>query len=273
MSDSNSSNDTSKKDSQESRKAVREQFGRNAESYVTSTPHARGRSLTRLTEVIDAQPDWQVLDVATAAGHTAFAFAPRVAHVRATDITEEMLELARKQAKERGLDNVTVEYADAEDLPYDDDSFDLVTCRIAAHHLVDVSPFMAQATRVLRPGGLLAVVDNVVPEDAPGDYVNGFEKLRDPSHGRCLSMTEWREQFNIAGLQMVHQETIDKEMVFEDWAARHDVFMQSFLRAMLSEVGGEAARFLRPETRGEQTIFYLREGLLVGRVRSGSAKK
>lgn len=247
---------------------IREQFGKNASSYVTSTPHARGRSLTRLTEVIDALPDWQVLDVATAAGHTAFAFAPRVAHVRATDITDEMLEVARKQAKERGLDNVTVEYADAEALPYDDGSFDLVTCRIAAHHFVDVGPFLGQATRVLRPGGLLAVVDNVVPEGPPGDYVNGFEKLRDPSHGRCLSMTEWRAQFSIAGVELVHQETIDKEMVFEDWAARHDVFMQSFLRAMLSEVGGEAAGFLRPESRGEQTVFTLREGLLVGRTRS-----
>lgn len=244
---------------------IRQQFGKNAAAYATSKPHARGKSLARLTELIDAQPTWNVLDVATAAGHTAFAFAPRVARVWATDITDEMLALAKKQAQERSLDNVTVEYADAEDLPYDDASFDLLTCRIAAHHFVEVGPFMAQAVRVLQPGGILAVVDNVVPHGPPGAYVNGFEKLRDPSHGRCLSMDEWRQAFTDAGLELTHEETITKQMDFEAWAARHDTVMQSYLRALLSEASGEAAAFLQPHTKDGKTTFHLREGLLIGR--------
>src|SRR5690242_18432848 len=120
--------------SEESKELVQKQFGAHAAAYATSRPHAQGASLKRLVELTQPQPNWQVLDVATAAGHTAYAFAPHVAHVTATDITPEMLPVAAKLAAERGITNVTLEIADAEALPYADSSFDLVTCRIAPHH-------------------------------------------------------------------------------------------------------------------------------------------
>ena len=71
-----------------------------------------------------------MLDVATGAGHTALAFAPHVAKVTATDITEEMLAETRKLAESRGLANVKTLTANAEDLPFPDASFDLVVCRL-----------------------------------------------------------------------------------------------------------------------------------------------
>lgn len=246
------------------RQSIKEQFGANAASYAVSKVHAKGASLARLVEMTAAQPDWLVLDIATAAGHTAFAFAPHVAHVWATDITPEMLAVAEQQAQERGLKNITVEYADAEDLPYDAGKFDLVTCRIAPHHFVNVAPFMRESARVLKPGGILAIVDNVVPEGAAGDYVNAFEKFRDPSHGRCLSMDEWREAYAEAGLTLLQEDALDKEMPFEFWAKRHDATTVRYLRSMLSEVGGEAAAFLRPQFEKGKTTFYLREGIFIG---------
>jgi ubiquinone/menaquinone biosynthesis C-methylase UbiE len=246
------------------KKLVQEQFGAHAAAYIHSKPHAKGESLGRLVELVAPQPDWQVLDVATGAGHTAFAFAPLVGHVWATDMTAEMLDIAQQQAAARGLANVTAEYAEAEALPYADGRFHLVTCRIAAHHFADVGRFMAEAARVLRPGGVLAVVDNVVPVGPAGDYVNAFEKLRDPSHGRCLSLAEWEEAYQAAGLVLTQAETLDKKMEFAPWAARHDAVMQRYLRAMLTEVKGEAAEFLRPSITEEGMTFYLREGILMG---------
>ena len=70
-----------------SKELVQKQFGEHAEAYATSRVHAQGASLKRLVELIQPQADWRVLDVATAAGHTAYAFAPHVAHVTATDLT------------------------------------------------------------------------------------------------------------------------------------------------------------------------------------------
>lgn len=246
------------------RESIKEQFGANAASYAVSKVHAKGASLARLVELVPAQPNWLVLDIATAAGHTAFAFAPHVARVWATDITPEMLAVAQEQAQERGVQNVTVEYADAEDLPYDAGKFDLVTCRIAPHHFGNVQPFMQEAARVLKPGGILAIVDNVVPEGPAGDYVNAFEKLRDPSHGRCLSMDEWREAYTRVGLSIEAEDVLEKAMPFEFWAKRHDANTRRFLRAMLSEVGGEAAVFLHPQFEDGTITFYLREGVFVG---------
>ena len=83
--------------------SVQAQFGPNAAKYATSRVHAKGASLARLVELIEPQAEWTVLDVATAAGHTAFVFAPHVAHVLATDVTPEMLAVAFDLAAEKGI--------------------------------------------------------------------------------------------------------------------------------------------------------------------------
>jgi SAM-dependent methyltransferase len=258
---------------------VRRQFGANAAAYVSSPTHAQGASLARLVELADPQPTWRVLDVATAAGHTALAFAPRVAAVVGLDLTPEMLPLAARLAAERGAANVAFAVGDVDDLPFDS-AFDLVTCRIAAHHFADIGRFLAGAARVLRPGGLLAVVDNVVPgsrlrgkqadrQRQAGAYVNAFEKLRDPSHVRCLSFEEWADALAAVGLAVTAAETIDKRLTFETWVARAGwgattPEMQTRLRAMLLQAPEAARAFLDPRVEGV-TTFRLREGIFVAR--------
>jgi ubiquinone/menaquinone biosynthesis C-methylase UbiE len=246
---------------------VRRQFGAHADAYVTSAVHAKGASLARLVELVDPQPGWQALDIATGAGHTALAFAPRVTHVIASDITPEMLPTARKLAADRGVTNIASEIADAEDLPFEDGSFDLVTCRIAPHHFLHMDRFLSQAWRVLRAGGVLGVVDNVVPAGAAGEYVNRFEKLRDPSHHRALALDEWQEAFSVAGFEAVHAETAAKRMEFEPWAERMgaaaDVIAE--LRDMLENAPAAAADYLQPSTDDGKLFFYLTEAIVIGR--------
>ena len=244
---------------------VQREFGANAATYVTSATHAKGASLERLVALTVPQPEWAVLDIATGAGHTAFLFAPHVRQVWATDITPEMLEQVRQQVSTRSTGNVTVEIADAEQLPYSDSRFDLVTCRIAPHHFAAPERFVAEAARVLKPGGLLAVVDNIVPHGVAGDYVNAFEKLRDPSHVRCLSMEEWQALFADASLDAEHAETLSKRVEFPTWAARHNANMQRYLLALLQQATGEAADYLQPHLNESPVTFRLWEGLLVGR--------
>jgi ubiquinone/menaquinone biosynthesis C-methylase UbiE len=255
---------------------VQEQFGANAAAYVTSTVHAQGASLTRLVERVAPSPDWRILDVATAAGHTALAFAPYVATAVGLDLTPQMLPLAAQLAGERGAANLTFTVGDVDDLPFADGTFDAVTCRIAPHHFPDISRFIAEAARVLRPKGVLAVVDNVVPgsrlrgkkadkQREAGAYVNAFEKLRDPSHVRCLSYEEWLDALTAEGLTVEVQETLDKRLTFETWAARHTPEMQTRLRVLLLRAPAAVAEFLDPRLNTGLTTFRLREGLFVAR--------
>ena len=184
-----------------SKTLVQEQFGKTAASYLTSTPHALGKSLERLVALTSPQKNWHALDIATGGGHVAYAFAPHVARVWATDITQEMLDLVKAEAHKRGLANIRTAYAKAESLPFEDESFDLVTCRIAPHHFDSIPEFLAEVHRVLKPNGLFAVVDNVVPQGSVGDYVNAFERFRDPSHLRAWTMDEWRAALKEAWLR------------------------------------------------------------------------
>ncbi len=246
-----------------SKKSILKQFGDNAPSYAVSKVHAQGGSLNRLVELLGPQPDWRVLDIATGAGHTALTFAPHVAQVLATDITPEMLEQVELLVEEQDLDNVLIETADAQDLPYPEHSFHLVTCRIAAHHFSDIPGFVQESTRVLKPGGQLAIVDNIVPDGPVGDYINAFGKLHDPSHGRCLSILEWLEIAEAAGLSLVHQETIAKQMDFDFWAQRHDENGLRYLKSMLTQGNAGVQEFLKPAVADRRTHFQLIEGIFI----------
>lgn len=262
-----------------SKKLVQQQFGDKAAAYATSTVHAKGASLGRLVELLKPQPHWHALDIATAAGHTAHTIAPHVAHVIATDITEQMLPKAAELAAEKGLTNVTTQVADAEDLPFEDGTFDLVTCRIAPHHFPDVQQFVHESARVLKPGGILAVVDNIVPhtrskkkkdQKAYADaaaFINGFEKLRDPSHGRCLSLHEWEQAFKTAGFTPTYTETNRKQMEFTPWAARMNVTPEDTtrLKAMLTHPPQIVSEFLTPQLSTDTIVFYLHEAIIIGK--------
>jgi ubiquinone/menaquinone biosynthesis C-methylase UbiE len=244
---------------------VQEQFGKTAASYLTSAPHAKGASLERLVALTAPQKNWRALDVATGGGHVAYAFAPHVERMWATDITQEMLDMVRAEAQKRGLANIRTAYAKAEALPFEDASFDLVTCRIAPHHFESIPAFLGEVHRVLKPDGVLAVVDNVVPAGSVGDYVNAFERFRDPSHLRAWTMDEWRAALTKAGLKITHEEQMYKQMEFKSWAARHDANMQNFLRSMLAQVTPEVKAVLEPTGSGADLSFRLCEGLFIAK--------
>jgi ubiquinone/menaquinone biosynthesis C-methylase UbiE len=244
---------------------VQEQFGKTAAHYLTSKPHAKGKSLERLVDLTSPRKDWHVLDVATGGGHVAYTFAPHVARVWATDITQEMLDQVKEEAGKRGLSNIRTAYAKAEALPFEDESFDLVTCRIAPHHFDSIPQFLSEVHRVLKKGGSLALVDNVVPPGSVGDYVNAFERFRDPSHLRAWTMQEWRDALKQASLAIEHEEHIYKTMEFKSWAQRYDDTMKSLLRAMLTQVTPAVKEVLDPKDGADDFTFRLCEGLFIAR--------
>ncbi|HET6388868.1 class I SAM-dependent methyltransferase [Hyphomicrobium sp.] len=257
---------------------VRSKFGPAAADYATSDVHAKGESLARIVELVSPRRDWRALDVATGAGHTAAIFAPHVASIIASDITDEMLREAAKLAASRGLANMTTAVASADALPFPDASFDLVCCRLAAHHFPSLENFAREAHRVLKPGGRFALVDNVAPDrerlpsaspaqisDAVRAY-NAFETLRDPSHGFAPPPDHWCDVLSSAGFKIVAREQMEKELAFDAWVARMrctpDVIAE--LKRILDEEGSCLRSFLKPRRDPQGELhFTLQELLLV----------
>jgi ubiquinone/menaquinone biosynthesis C-methylase UbiE len=244
------------------------QFGAHARDYVNSADHALGRSLGRLIELVNPESHWVVLDVSTGGGHTALAFSPYVARVLATDLAPEMLAAAEKFVGERGAANVEFKTADAEDLPFADADFDMVTNRIALHHYPDARKAISEMARVLKPGGVLGLVDNVVPPDKQiAGYINGFEKLHDPSHNWCYPLVRLQTYIMDAGLAVEQSETFKKERDLDSWADRSGCSeaTKDKLRALLREAPEGPRLFLNPRTEGKRFTFSLEEAILIAR--------
>ncbi|HRU04815.1 MAG TPA: methyltransferase domain-containing protein, partial [Candidatus Brocadiia bacterium] len=150
---------------------VRSVFGRRAAIYTTSAAHTDREVLDWLVRRACPRPEWRALDVATGAGHTAFALAPHLASVIGVDITPQMLEEAGTLGGQKGLGNVSFHLADVHRLPFADASFDLVTCRRAPHHFSDIGQALTEMKRVLKPGGRLVIDDRAAPEDDEADEI------------------------------------------------------------------------------------------------------
>lgn len=199
---------------------VQQQFGQHAQKYVTSTTHAKGSDLVLLKDWLNVDSSSIVLDIATGGGHVVKSLAPHAGQIFATDLTYEMLETAKGHL-DSGASNIFYVIADAESLPFLENTFDAVTCRIAPHHFPNPDIFIQEVSRVLKHGGKFLLIDNIAPEDEElDDFVNRLEKLRDDSHVRSYSEKEWKTWFEQANLSFVKAEHRKKKFNYPDWVKR-----------------------------------------------------
>jgi ubiquinone/menaquinone biosynthesis C-methylase UbiE len=201
---------------------VTRHWSESAALYATSSIHSRGLSRQRIVELANPTATDLVVDVATGAGHTAVAIAPLVRRVIAVDLSVRMLEVTCSLAAKQRLNNIEPVKCDAEALAFRSNCVDLVTCRIAPHHFNRPDVFVRECARILKPGGRMALVDTWVPDDVELDHaINQMQALRDSTHRRSLSTSEWKQFLNAAGLEIKHLETWfhEGEASFNEWVA------------------------------------------------------
>ena len=184
------------------KRSAKEQFDAQAAEYNAQWNTWSEEILHSLLTAAAPKPTDAVLDVATGTGFTALAFAPLVFSVVGLDVSPGMLTQAERYAAERGITNAMFQEGAAEDLPFGDGAFDLVTCRIAPHHFLDTPKFLSETARVLKPGGAFVLADTTVPDDQAeaAQWQNAVEALRDPSHVQNYTPQEWRRMTEAAGL-------------------------------------------------------------------------
>ena len=161
-----------------------------------------------------------------------------------------------------------IRVADAQRLPFDSNYFNLVTNRIALHHYPDMRSAIREMARVCQPGGLVALVDNVVPpEEHTAAFINRFEALRDPSHHWAYPLAELEAAFAEAQLAVAHCMTLPKPMEFEPWVRRMgaDEATRAELRRMLLDAPEGARAFFAPRFVDDKLFFTLTEAIVIGR--------
>lgn len=198
---------------------VKQVFSKNKEAYINSSTHASGNDLVEMVEWLQPASTMNALDIATGGGHVAKHLAKHLKKIIATDLTEAMLTNTAQYLQL--YKNITFAVADAENLPFDYNTFDIVTCRIAAHHFPNPDKFISEVERVLKPDGQFLFIDNVAPEDYSLDQFNNtLEKMRDYSHVRARSISEWKKIFQDNDLTIAREITRKKTLPYQEWVER-----------------------------------------------------
>jgi SAM-dependent methyltransferase len=170
-----------------------------ADAYRESATHASGDDLDLVVAWCEPGPGVTVLDVGTGGGHVARRLREAGAQVVTADPAPGM------QADV---------IAPADHLPFADESFDAVACRIAAHHFPDVLAALKEMARVA--GHRVVICDNTFTSESAEEA----DRLRDPSHVRNYGVAEWHSFFELAGLEIADEAFLVRDTDFEDWLER-----------------------------------------------------
>ena len=200
---------------------AKEQFNNQAKFYSSSETFSGGESLSILTNIISKKRYKYGLDVGTGTGFTAFELSKSCQKVEATDISDGMIDEAKKIVQERGINNINFNICFAEELKYSEKEFDIVTCRTAAHHFLDIKKFCSEVHRVLKDNGELIIVDTITSDQIKlNNWHQEVELIRDKSHIKNLSLIEWKyilKNSNFSFLDIIQSRVT---MNLNDWMER-----------------------------------------------------
>ncbi len=203
---------------------VRERFTRTAEQFGQFSLSVRAVEAEHLARLampyVLSPPRATALDVACGPGTFTVAFASRVRRMIGLDLTPAFLPPAREAAARKGLRGVSFVCGQGESLPWRPATFDVVVTAYSLHHMAAPERVLAEMHRVLKPNGVLALADLMVPGDPDPQASaahNAIEIARDASHVRTLFATDVRALIEGAGFSLRAVEVSERLRSFTGW--------------------------------------------------------
>jgi SAM-dependent methyltransferase len=178
-----------------------------------------------MIERLGIADDQQHLDIASGTGEPGLTIAKLApaGRVMLTDLSQEMLDVARRRAATQGITNVDTQVCSADDLPFDDAEFDTVSVRFGYMFFPDMAKATSELARVLEPGGRLCSSVWINPDENPWTTIAmraiATEVTLPPSdpHGpnmyRCATPGQVSELYEAAGLRDVGEWDVGVELV------------------------------------------------------------
>ncbi|HEY2335662.1 MAG TPA: methyltransferase domain-containing protein [Solirubrobacterales bacterium] len=202
--------------------SIREEFTRQSASFGKAAVMISAETLGALVELVAADASARWLETACGTGLVSRALAGKVGSVTGVDLTQAMLEEAKRGAADEGIENAGFGVGDATALEFADASFSGAVTRLSLHHIPVPGRALAELARVVRPGGMV-IVGDLVADKADGEgavWREEIERLRDPSHWACQTPEQLRAMGSAAGLTLDHEQLISLDIDFDDWLAR-----------------------------------------------------
>lgn len=199
----------------DSKEIVKRQFDMQAQSFSNWSVTRNEAYMQAYFDFIDLQKDDELLDVACGTGDFSVFCARRIKRVHGIDISAGMIEMAHKLAQNSGLANITFECHDVEHIPCSDNSFSVVQCRSAFHHMENYPRVFNEMLRCCQPSGRLAVQDIMAYEDQKVDtFFEALEKEVDVSHNATLHRGEFIDLFDRNQVEVIRSFTVEIELNF-----------------------------------------------------------
>ena len=214
-----------------------------------------------------------VLEVAAGTCACGCSLAPFVQNVTCLDMTSAMLTAGKETAEKQELNNMTFVLGDAGELPFLNNSFDIVISRLAFHHFPDTAHSFDEMVRVLRPQGKLVFIDMEAAEDKLRVVQDEIETLRDPSHVRNLSREEMLMLYSGHSFKVELCETMEIPTSASDWLnfTETPVFTkQKLMERFESDVNGMERTGFYPYQTDKGIFFKQKWIFIIGRKPQGS---
>jgi ubiquinone/menaquinone biosynthesis C-methylase UbiE len=254
--------------SKKHKEMVRKQFAKTVEAFTKFAVRDTPEVLAEKVEFAKPQPSDLVLDLACGPGAFVLALASRVHFAWGIDLTPQMLGQAQAIQSERRITSAAFACGDAEQLPFPNASFDLVSCQCALHHMPKPEQALREMIRLAKPEGRLMIIDTLAPEsDSKFELYNRIERLRDPSHATSLRLTTFLRMFEELGLEVARQALRRRQRWFNNWMLRaglepHHKRYQETRKLLEESIPGDRGGF-SAQPQGEDILIVHNEGMFL----------
>lgn len=197
---------------------IKQSFSIQSENFENSNmSFSKKEYLNYIVNSIGLCKEDNVLEVASGTCACGRAIALNVSSVTCVDATLDMLKIGKNEAEKDGITNMRFIEALAQNLPFENNTYDIVITRLSFHHFEEMEKPFAEMNRVLKKSGKLVIIDMEATQDELREIEDKIETMRDFSHIRNRSKAEFENLYNNNMFELVKCETTPIKVDLKSW--------------------------------------------------------